>query len=116
MTERHTLHRRDASETSIEAAYTVPLGKMEALVYKTIDDFGTSGCIQDDVLEKLSNYPYSSVTARFKSLESKKLITRCNTFAKGRSGSRQEYMMSKRFYDLNEDLTEEEKQQGILGV
>ena len=84
MTERHTLHRRNASETSIEAAYTVPLGKMEALVYKTIDDFGTSGCIQDDVLEKLSNYPYSSVTARLKSLESKKLITRCNTFAKGK--------------------------------
>jgi hypothetical protein len=25
-------------------------------------------------------------------------------------------MMSKRFYDLDEDLTEEEKQQGILGV
>ena len=116
MTERHTLHRRDARKTSIEAAYTVPLGKMEALVYKTIDDFGTSGCIQDDVLEKLSNYPYSSVTARFKSLESKKLITRCNTFRKGKSGSRQEYMMSKRFFDLDEDLTEEEKQQGILGV
>ena len=116
MTEIYKLYRNDADTTSIEAAEKINVTKMEDIVYHVIDDFGTSGCIQDDVLEKLSNYPYSSVTARFKSLESKKLITRCKTFAKGRSGSRQEYMMSKRFYDLDEDLTEEEKQQGILGV
>ena len=116
MTEVYKLHRKDADTTSIESAEKVKVNRLEKIVYEVIDNFGTSGCIQDDVLEKLSNYPYSSVTARFKSLESKKLITRCKTFAKGRSGSRQEYMMSKRFYDLDEDLTEEEKQQGILGV
>ena len=116
MTERYKLHRKDASETSIEAAYTVPLGKMEALVLETIDDFGTSGCIQDQVLEKLPHYSYSPVTARFKALEEKNMIVRCPTKAKGRSGRNQRIMMSKRFYDLDEDLTEEEKQQGILGV
>ena len=44
------------------------------------------------------------------------MIVRCPTKAKGRSGRNQRIMMSKRFYDLDEDLTEEEKQQGILGV
>ena len=116
MTELYKLYRNDADTTSIEATEKINVTKMEAIVYHVIDDFGTSGCIQDQVLEKLSYYSYSTVTARFKALEEKNMIVRCPTKAKGGSGRNQRIMMSKRFYDLDKDLTEEEKQQGILGV
>ena len=43
------------------------------------------------------------------------MIVRCDTTKVAKSGRRQRYMMSKRYYDL-EDITEEEKQQGSLGV
>ena len=116
MTELYKLYRNDADTTSIEAAEKINVTKMEDIVYHVIDDFGTSGCIQDQVLEKLPYYSYSTVTARFKALEEKNMIVRCPTKAKGRSGRNQRIMMSKRFYDLDDSLTEEEMRQGILGV
>tara|TARA_R100000234_G_scaffold33636_1_gene19784 strand:+ start:1329 stop:1664 length:336 start_codon:yes stop_codon:yes gene_type:complete len=108
------LYRNDADITSIEAAESVDINKMEKIVFECIDSFGKSGCIQDDVLEMLPQYGYG-VTARFKGLENKGMIVRCDTTKVAKSGRRQRYMMSKRYYDL-EDITEEEKQQGSLGV
>jgi len=115
MTELYKLYRNDADTTSIEAVESIDVSKMEKIVYEVIDNYGQSGCIQDDVLKKLPQFRYSSITARFKALEEKNLIVRCDTTKKGDSGRSQRYMMSKRYYDL-EDLTEEEKLQGLLGV
>jgi len=115
MTELYKLYRNDADTTSIEAVESIDVSKMEKIVYEVIDNYGESGCIQDDVLKKLPQFRYSSIIARFKGLEEKNLIVRCDTTKKGDSGRSQRYMMSKRYYDL-EDLTEEEKLQGLLGV
>ena len=115
MTELYKLYRNDADTTSIEAVESINVSKMEKIVYEVIDNYGQSGCIQDDVLKKLPQFRYSSITARFKALEEKNLIVRCDETKKGDSGRSQRYMMSKRYYDL-EDLTEEEKLQGMLGV
>jgi len=116
MTEVYKLHRKDADDTSVEAAKKLKVNNMEKIVFDVIDSFGTTGCIQDHVLDKLQGHAYSTVTARFKALEDKKMIVRCETKLKGKSGRSQRIMMSKRFYDLDDTLTEEEMQQGILGV
>jgi len=49
-------------------------------------------------------------------LEEKNMIVRCEHTRKGKRGRKQRIMMSKRFYDHNDGLTDEELQQGILGV
>ena len=116
MTEVYKLHRKDADTTSIESAEKVKVNRLEKIVYEVIDNFGTSGCIQDDVLRELHDYPYSTVTARFKALEEKNMIVRCEHTRKGKRGRKQRIMMSKRFYDHNDGMTDEELQQGILGV
>ena len=76
MTEVYKLHRKDADTTSIESAQNVKVNRLEKIVYEVIDHFGTSGCIQDDVLQELHDYPYSTVTARFRAVEEKNLIVR----------------------------------------
>ena len=84
------LHRKDSPVTSIEAAHAVNTTKLEQLVYDTIAQF-PDGCIQDDVLQALQFLPYSSVTARFKSLKDKGYIKVIGT-RKGRSGRNQGIM------------------------
>lgn len=84
------LHRKDSPATSVEAAHAVNTTKLEQLVYDTIAQF-PDGCIQDDVLQALQFLPYSSVTARFKSLKEKGYIQVIGT-RKGRSGRNQSIM------------------------
>lgn len=69
-----TLYRRDGADTSHEAAHSLKLTELEQLVLDTIAEFGTQGCISDQVQDRLTNLAYSSVTARFKALEEKGLI------------------------------------------
>ena len=116
MTEVYKLHRKDADITSKESTKEMDVTRMEKIVYDVIDNYGTSGCIQDDVLRDLDGYSYSTVTARFKALEEKKMIVRCDHTRKGKSGRRQRIMMSKRFHDHDDQMSEEELQQGLLGV
>ena len=112
MTENYKMYRQDGDTTSEEAAKSFDPTKLQAIVWAVIDRFGTSGCIQDDVLEDLSNYRYSSITSRFKELEEKNLIVRCEATRRGSSGRSQRVMMSKRFHDL-EEITDEERQQAV---
>ena len=81
------LHRKDSPATSVEAAHAVDTTKMEQLVYETISKF-PDGCIQDEILQALQFLPYSSITARFKSLKDKGYIEVIGT-RKGRSGRNQ---------------------------
>ena len=93
MTEVYKLHRKDADITSKESTKEMDVTRMEKIVYDVIDNYGTSGCIQDDVLRDLDSYSYSTVTARFKALEEKHMSVRCEHTRKGKSGSRQSMMI-----------------------
>jgi len=51
-----TLVRKDSPVTSIEAAASIDTTRMEQIVYETIARFD-QGCIQDEVLANLPQYP-----------------------------------------------------------
>ena len=55
----HKLVRRDDPLTSHEAAESVDTSHMEQVVLEAIQDFGSDGCISDQVLAKLSHHGYS---------------------------------------------------------
>ena len=67
------LVRKEDPTTSHQAAQAVDTTKLESLVYEAIKGF-PEGCISDQVLEKFPQYPYSSITARYKSLLDKGFI------------------------------------------
>lgn len=88
------LVRREAPQTSIDAAKQVPTTHLEQLVYDTIAMF-PDGCIQDEVLAVLSDKPYSSVTARFRALLDKGYIEDTGRTKAGRSGKQQRILIIK---------------------
>ena len=55
-------------DTSKEAFNSIDATALERLVLKTINRFGTKGCISDQVRAALPHLSYSSVTARYKAL------------------------------------------------
>jgi hypothetical protein len=67
------LVRKDDPTTSHEAAHLVDSTKLETMVYEAIRSF-PDGCISDEILEMYPNYPYSSITARYRALLDKDLI------------------------------------------
>jgi len=67
------LVRKEDPTTSHQAAQKVDTTKLESLVYEAIKGF-PDGCISDEILEMYPNYPYSSITARYKSLLDKGFI------------------------------------------
>ena len=83
--------RKDAPQTSVEAAQYIDVNKMEKTVLEAIQSY-PDGCIQDDVLDRLDTYAYSSVTARFSSLFRKGLIGYTGEVRRGRSGRSQRVM------------------------
>ena len=72
-TEPFKLVRNQDPTTSHQAAQAVDTTKLETLVYEAIKGF-PDGCISDEILEMYPNYPYSSITARYKSLLDKGFI------------------------------------------
>ena len=84
------LVRKEDPVTSHEAAQTVDTTKLESLVYEAIKGF-PEGCISDQVLELFPQYPYSSITARYKSLLDKGFIEIVGVKV-GRSGRKQRLM------------------------
>lgn len=85
------LVRRNDPITSFEAAVKIDTTKMEQMVYEAIAGFGSNGCISDEVLEKFPNFPYSTVTARYKSLVDKGFIEIVGV-REGKSGRKQRIM------------------------
>jgi hypothetical protein len=67
------LARREDPTTSHQAAQAVDTTKLESLVYEAIKGF-PDGCISDEILAMYPNYPYSSITARYRALLDKGLI------------------------------------------
>jgi len=67
------LARREDPTTSHQSAQAVDTTKLETLVYEAIKGF-PDGCISDEILEMYPNYPYSSITARYRALLDKGFI------------------------------------------
>jgi hypothetical protein len=89
-----TLVRKNAPVTSIEAAASLDSASMEQRVYEVIATF-QDGCIQDEVLQILNNYPYSSVTARFRTLLNRGYIIDTGLTRPGKSGRPQRVLKIK---------------------
>ena len=84
------LARREDPVTSHQAAQAVDTTKLETLVYEAIKGF-PGGCISDEILAMYPNYPYSSITARYKSLLDKGFIE-VTGVKRGRFGRNQRIM------------------------
>lgn len=87
------LVRKEDPTTSHEAAQVVDTTKLEQMVYEAIKGF-PEGCISDEVLELFPQYPYSSITARYKALLDKGFIEITGVKV-GRSGRKQRVMQAK---------------------
>jgi hypothetical protein len=89
-----TLVRKNAPVTSVEAAASLDSASMEQRVYEVIATF-QNGCIQDEVLLVLHNYPYSSVTARFRALLNRGYIIDTGLTRPAKSGRQQRVLKIK---------------------
>jgi hypothetical protein len=74
MTKLTDLFRRNASDTSIEAALSIEVGRLERMVLNAIREAGSNGMTQQELLAKFNKYSYSSITARPSALKRKGLI------------------------------------------
>jgi hypothetical protein len=72
-TEPFKLVRKEDPTTSHQAAQAVDTTKLEQMVYEAIKSH-PDGCISDEILEMYPNYPYSSITARYRALLDKGFI------------------------------------------
>ena len=92
-TEPFKLVRKEDPTTSHQAAQAVDTTKLETLVYEAIKGF-PDGCISDEILEMYPNYPYSSITARYRALLDKGFIE-VTGVKRGRFGRNQRIMKAK---------------------
>ena len=87
------LARREDPTTSHQAAQAVDSTKLEQMVYEAIKSH-PEGCISDEILEMYPNYPYSSITARYRALLDKDLIE-VTGVKRGKFGRNQRVMKAK---------------------
>jgi len=92
-TEPFKLVRKDDPITSQQAAQAVDSTKLEQMVYEAIKSF-PDGCISDQILEMYPNYPYSSITARYRALLDKGFIE-VSGVKRGKFGRNQRIMKAK---------------------
>lgn len=94
MTQTTALYRANAPITSIEAAESLDVTRLEKIVLEAIKYH--QPCISDDVRSYCAAnhniHSYSSVTARFRSLEDKGLIVYTGEKKPGWSGRNQRVM------------------------
>ena len=91
-TDPKKLHRTDAPDTSVKAAYSIDTAGLEQKVLAAIKKF-PRGCTQDEVLDLFPGYPYSSITARFRALLDKNLIKDTGERRPGYSGRSQRVLI-----------------------
>lgn len=70
----------------------VDIAGLEWMVYKAIRIYGYRGCISDQLLIRFHDYPYSSITARYKALLDKGYIEDTGERRPGKSGRNQRVM------------------------
>ena len=86
------LVRNQDPVTSHEAAQIVDSTKLEQMVYEAIKGF-PDGCISDEILNMYPQYPYSSITARYRALLDKGYIE-VTGVKRGKFGRNQRIMRS----------------------
>jgi hypothetical protein len=92
-TEPFKLVRKEDPTTSHQAAQAVDSTKLEQMVYEAIKSH-PEGCISDEILAMYPNYPYSSITARYRALLDKDLIE-VTGVKRGKFGRNQRVMKAK---------------------
>ena len=92
-TEPFKLVRNQDPTTSHQAAQAVDTTKLESLVYEAIKSH-PEGCISDEILQMYPNYPYSSITARYRALLDKGFIE-VSGVKRGKFGRNQRVMKAK---------------------
>lgn len=101
-TDPKKLARRHDPDTSHEAAHAVKTAKWERRVYKAIKKHGEQGATQDQIIDmicaRFGSVPYSTITARFKALEEKRLIFYTGDKRKGKSGRMSRVRVAKKYY------------------
>jgi len=83
------LHRREAGDTSVQAAYAVDSASLEERVLAAVRAAGSAGTTQDALIDALPDVSYPSLTARFSALLRKGLIYDTGERRDGRSGRKQ---------------------------
>lgn len=84
------LYRNTACDTSIAAAESIDVSRLEQIVLALVKHAGERGITQDEaLLATCGSLAYSSVTARFSGLTRKGLIRDSGERRKGRSGRSQ---------------------------
>lgn len=81
-----TLVRKQDPDTSHIAAHTLDASRLEAMVLEDIEQAGTYGITQDELILLHPEFSYSSITARPAALKRKGLIFDSGERRKGRSG------------------------------
>ena len=89
-TEPFKLVRNQDPTTSHQAAQAVDSTKLEQMVYEAIKSH-PEGCISDEILAMYPQYPYSSITARYRALLDKGFIE-VTGVKRGRFGRNQRVM------------------------
>ena len=97
-TPAYKLYRKTDPETSREAAESLGVSDMEAVVASIIREFGETGAISDQVVDALPHLRYSTITARYKQLKEKGIICIDERKQKAASGRQQHIMWHKDFY------------------
>lgn len=88
------LHRADASDTSVEAAYSVETASVEDRVLREIRKAGESGTTQDALRDAMPDVSYPTLTARFSALLRKGLIADSGERRLGKSGRKQRVIVA----------------------
>lgn len=101
-TDPSKLHHKHGPGTSTEAAHLVDTKTWERRVFLAVRSFGTAGCTQEDVIEKVradwgADTPYSTITARFKALKDRGAIIYTGERRKHKKGSSSEVRYAKGF-------------------
>jgi hypothetical protein len=84
------LVRNQDPTTSHQAAQAVDTTKLEQMVYEAIKSH-PEGCISEEILAMYPNFPYSSITARYRALLDKGFIE-VTGVKRGRFGRNQRVM------------------------
>lgn len=101
--------------TSIAAYRSLDLTELESRVLEVIEVAGPAGVISDEIREVFGDLSYSSVTARFSSLEEKGKIFRAGDTRPGTSGRQQKVMRAARYAAIAPTVTaKKEKRNGFL--
>jgi hypothetical protein len=99
-TRTEMLHRHHATDTSIEAAESIDVSKLEQMVLEDIELSGVWGMTQDDLIAMHPRHSYSSITARPAALKRKGLIYDSGERRLGKSGRRQAVLKATKFQAL----------------